>query len=79
MGLATGLCLLATADNAAVKCVCKRLCESLLSGLTGVYPEAESLPVQLFIVPRNCQVLLHSLTLMGPQHEFSLPLSCVLF
>lgn len=55
MGLATGLCLLATADNAAVKCVCKRLCESLLSGLTGVYPEAESLPVQLFNVPRNCR------------------------
>lgn len=54
MGLAPGLCLLPTADTAAMKCVCKRLCESLLSGLTGIYPEAESLPVQLFIVTRNC-------------------------
>lgn len=79
MGLATGLCLLATADNAAAN-VCANACVSPCSQVSQASTQRQNhCPYSYSMFQGTARFLLHLLTLKGLQHEFSLPLSCVLF
>lgn len=77
--LANGLCLLATADNAAVN-VCANACVNPCSQISQASTQRQNHCLYSYSVFQGAAgVLLHSLTLMGLQHESSLPLPCVLF